>query len=78
MAEPVVVADQLVKRWGSTPVLMGATFTVGRGVTGLLGANGAGKTTLLGMLLGLHRPESGSQSGRTATSKTTRTRTPAR
>ena len=60
MAEPVVVADQLVKRWGSTPVLMGATFTVGRGVTGLLGANGAGKTTLLGMLLGLHRPESGS------------------
>jgi len=55
-----VVADQLVKRWGSTPVLKGATFTVGRGVTGLLGANGAGKTTLLGMLLGLHRPESGS------------------
>src|SRR5580698_13399 len=39
---------------------MGATFTVGAGVTGLLGANGAGKTTLLGMLLGLHRPDSGS------------------
>jgi ABC-2 type transport system ATP-binding protein len=32
---------------------------VGRGVTGLLGANGAGKTTLLGLILGLHRPESG-------------------
>jgi len=32
---------------------------VGHGVTGLLGANGAGKTTLLGLILGLHRPESG-------------------
>ncbi len=49
-----------MKRWGSTPVLNGATFTVGRGVTGLLGANGAGKTTLLGLLLGLHRPDAGS------------------
>jgi ABC-2 type transport system ATP-binding protein len=62
VAEPVVVADQLVKRWGATPVLKGATFTVGAGVTGLLGANGAGKTTLLGMLLGLHRPDSGTLS----------------
>ena len=41
-------------------MLNGATFQVGRGVTGLLGANGAGKTTLLGLLLGLHRPDSGS------------------
>ncbi len=32
---------------------------MGRGVTGLLGANGAGKTTLLGLILGLHRPDSG-------------------
>jgi ABC-2 type transport system ATP-binding protein len=40
-------------------VLNGATFRVERGVTGLLGANGAGKTTLLGLLLGLHRPDSG-------------------
>ena len=29
-------------------------------MTGLLGANGAGKTTLLGLMLGLHRPDSGS------------------
>ncbi len=40
-------------------MLNGATFQVGRGVTGLLGPNGAGKTTLLGLLLGLHRPDSG-------------------
>jgi len=54
-----VRADAVVKRWGTTPVLAGASFTVGRGVTGLLGANGAGKTTVLGLLLGLHRPDAG-------------------
>jgi ABC-2 type transport system ATP-binding protein len=56
---PVIEAVGVAKRWGSTPVLTDATFTVGRGVTGLLGANGAGKTTTLGMVLGLHRPDAG-------------------
>jgi ABC-2 type transport system ATP-binding protein len=60
VTSPVVVADQVVKGYGATPVLRGATFTVGDGVTGLLGANGTGKTTLLGLLLGLHRADSGS------------------
>lgn len=55
----MVVAVGLAKRWGATPALDGATFTVPHGVTGLLGANGAGKTTLLGMVLGLHRPDRG-------------------
>jgi ABC-2 type transport system ATP-binding protein len=59
VAETVVVADGVVKRWGATSVLRGATFTVEGGVTGLLGANGAGKTTLLSMVLGLHRPDAG-------------------
>jgi ABC-2 type transport system ATP-binding protein len=49
----------VTKRWSGTPALTGATFTVSAGVTGLLGANGAGKTTLLGLILGLHRPDSG-------------------
>ena len=57
---PVVTAVDVGKRWSATPALAGATFTVGDGVTGLLGANGAGKTTLLGLILGLHRPDSGS------------------
>ena len=48
-----------MKQWGGVAVLDGATFTIGAGVTGLLGANGAGKTTLLGMILGLHRGEGG-------------------
>src|SRR5687767_5339591 len=56
---PVVSADAVNKRWGSTLALSGATFEIDRGITGLLGANGAGKTTLLGLVLGMHRPDSG-------------------
>ena len=56
---PVVRADNLTKHWGATTALHDASFTIGNGVTGLVGANGAGKTTLLGMVLGLHRPDGG-------------------
>ncbi len=55
----VIRADGVVKRWGHTVALAGATLEVGPGVTGLLGANGSGKTTLLGLLLGLHAPDAG-------------------
>lgn len=55
----LVVARDVVKRWGSHTVFTGITLDIPPGVTGLLGANGTGKTTLLGMLLGLHRPDSG-------------------
>ena len=55
----MVVATAITKRWGSTLALAGATFSVSHGVTGLVGANGAGKTTLLGLMLGMHRPDSG-------------------
>jgi ABC-2 type transport system ATP-binding protein len=57
--EPVIQAKNLTKSWGSKTALDRVTFTIGPGVTGLLGANGAGKTTLLGMVLGLHRPTKG-------------------
>ncbi|MCU1484535.1 MAG: transporter ATP-binding protein [Actinomycetia bacterium] len=56
----VVRGTSVVKHWGRTTALSGATFEIGEGVTGLLGSNGAGKTTLLGMVLGLHRPDEGS------------------
>lgn len=56
---PVARGEGLVKRFGSTTALSGASFTIDHGVTGLLGPNGAGKTTLIGLLLGLHRAESG-------------------
>jgi ABC-2 type transport system ATP-binding protein len=55
----VVRAEGVVKRWGTTTALAGATFEVPKGVTGLLGSNGAGKTTVFGLLLGFHRPDEG-------------------
>jgi ABC-2 type transport system ATP-binding protein len=58
-ADAVVGGRGVVKRWGSTVALDGATFAVRHGITGLLGANGAGKTTLMGLMLGLHRPDDG-------------------
>lgn len=55
----VVRVENLTKRWGNNTVLDGASFTISKGVTGLLGANGSGKTTFLGMVLGFHRAEAG-------------------
>lgn len=60
--QPLISADRVAKSYGSKPVLSDVTVQVGHGITGLLGANGTGKTTLLGMLLGLHRPDSGTLS----------------
>jgi ABC-2 type transport system ATP-binding protein len=56
----VVRGEHLTKLWGRTTALSDASFSIGPGVTGLVGANGAGKTTMLGMVLGLHRPDGGS------------------
>ena len=58
----VVTGQGVVKRWGAKTALADATFTIGPGITGLLGANGAGKTTLFGMILGLHPPTAGTLS----------------
>jgi ABC-2 type transport system ATP-binding protein len=55
----VVTASGVVKQWGATTALDGATFRIDTGITGLVGANGAGKTTLLGLLLGLHPADDG-------------------
>lgn len=58
-ATPVISAQAVTKSWGPHEVFSDVTADVPPGVTGLLGSNGAGKTTLLGMLLALHRPDSG-------------------
>jgi ABC-2 type transport system ATP-binding protein len=61
MSEPVILVENLVKRYGATPAGDGISFAVERGVTtALLGGNGAGKTTTLSILLGLLLPTSGS------------------
>jgi ABC-2 type transport system ATP-binding protein len=55
----VIEATNVAKGWGSTHVLTDLTFSVGTGLTGLLGSNGAGKTTLIKMVLGLHDRDQG-------------------
>ncbi len=53
--------DGLTKRYGGTLALDRLQLTVARGeVYGFLGPNGSGKTTTIRLLLGLHRPTSGS------------------
>jgi ABC-2 type transport system ATP-binding protein len=60
MPEPVIIVENLVKRYGTTLAVGGVSFAVERGVTAaLLGGNGAGKTTTLSILLGLLLPSSG-------------------
>jgi ABC-2 type transport system ATP-binding protein len=60
MSPPVILVEELVKRYGSTIAVGGISFAVERGITAaLLGGNGAGKTTTLSILLGLLLPTSG-------------------
>lgn len=60
MSEPVVVTEQLTKRYGHHVAVDAVSLTVQRGeVYGFLGPNGAGKTTTLRILLGLVRPSGG-------------------
>ena len=60
MPDPVILVENLVKRYGATLALDGVSFAVERSVTtALLGGNGAGKTTTLSILLGLLLPSSG-------------------
>jgi ABC-2 type transport system ATP-binding protein len=59
--ERVIVAEALVKRYGSLTAVDGISFEIRAGqVFGMLGPNGAGKTTTLEMLEGLRNPDGGS------------------
>ncbi len=61
MNEPIMVTDELTKRYGRHTAVDAVSLTVRRGeIYGFLGPNGAGKTTTLRMLLGLVRPTGGS------------------
>jgi len=61
MPEPVIIVENLVKRYGETLAVGGVSFAVERGaIAALLGGNGAGKTTTLSILLGLLLPSAGS------------------
>ena len=57
---PAIVADALVRTYGSVAAVDGVSFTVERGeFFALLGPNGAGKSTTLHMLTTLLRPTGG-------------------
>jgi ABC-2 type transport system ATP-binding protein len=57
---PVVEAERLTKRYGTTVAVDGISFALAPGsVNGLLGGNGAGKTTTIGMMMGLVAPTAG-------------------
>src|SRR5260370_30570168 len=59
--EPVVVIDQLVKKFGKMRAVDNLSMNIDAGETyGLIGPNGSGKTTLIRMLVGLVKPTGGS------------------
>ena len=59
-AEPVLVAEGLVKRFGSFTAVDHVSFRVDKGtIIGFLGPNGAGKSTIIRMLCGLLTPTEG-------------------
>ena len=61
MSEPVIVLENLSKRFGDVPAVQDLSFSITPGtIFGFLGANGAGKTTTIRMLCGLTHPTGGS------------------
>lgn len=54
-----LTADRITKQYRNKIAVDRMSFTLTRGVTGLLGANGAGKTTLMRILCGILVPDSG-------------------
>ena len=58
---PPVQVESLTKSFGKQVVLKGISLEVGQGKTlSVLGRSGTGKSVLLKLIIGLHRPDSGS------------------
>jgi ABC-2 type transport system ATP-binding protein len=61
MAESIILAENLVKRFGDFTAVDGISFNVKKGeIFAFLGPNGAGKSTTIKMLTTMLRPTSGS------------------
>jgi ABC-2 type transport system ATP-binding protein len=60
MPEPVIIVENLTRRFGDFVAVDHISFTVNPGeIVGYLGPNGSGKTTTIRMLLGLYKPAEG-------------------
>jgi branched-chain amino acid transport system ATP-binding protein len=60
MAEPLLAAEDLVKRFGGLTATDGVSLAIEPGALhAVIGPNGAGKTTLIGQLTGELRPDAG-------------------
>ena len=60
MAEPIIRAENISKKFRSKSVLEDISFEVMRGeFLSLLGPSGCGKTTILRMLIGIEQPTAG-------------------
>lgn len=60
MSEPILVVQNLRKKFGDKEAVGGISFSVAQGeIFGLLGPNGAGKTTTISMVTGLLPPTEG-------------------
>jgi len=58
--DPIVVADNVVRRFGGLTAVDVAHVEIQRGaITALIGPNGAGKTTFFNLLTGFDKPQSG-------------------
>src|SRR5437667_19497 len=59
-AEPAIVVDHLVRRFGGRVILQDLSFSVAPGIAfGIAAANGAGKTVLVRLIASLDRPTAG-------------------
>jgi len=59
MSDGSLIFDGVSRWYGDTVALADVTFSIGPGVTGLLGHNGAGKSTALKLCAGFTQPSSG-------------------
>jgi ABC-2 type transport system ATP-binding protein len=60
MPDPVVITENLTRRFGNFTAVDHVSFRVEAGeIVGYLGPNGSGKTTTIRMLLGLYEPSEG-------------------